>query len=188
LLLEVIDSDPNNAAAHSEMGLLRRVQNRLTEARMEFERAISLGANNELLHGQLGWTLLFLGHPDAGLAESEKNLWLSPRDPTMWGTYLIMGWCHLLSNQVDQAIELLIKSRAANPRPWVTHLGLAAALGLNGELEGAKAALASSLNLNPEVDSLARFRAYRPWGNPQYWALFEKTAAAGVRQAGFPDE
>ena len=49
-------------------------------------------------------------------------------------------------------------------------------------------ALAASFNLNPEVDSLARFRAYRPWGNPQYWELFEKTAAAGVRQAGFPDE
>src|SRR5262249_14700212 len=41
LLLEAIDSDPNNAAAHSEMGLLRRVQNRLTESRIEFERAIS---------------------------------------------------------------------------------------------------------------------------------------------------
>jgi hypothetical protein len=45
-----------------------------------------------------------------------------------------------------------------------------------------------SLKLNPQVDSLARFRAYRPWGSPQYWALFEKTAAAGVRQAGFRDE
>jgi hypothetical protein len=66
--------------------------------------------------------------------------------------------------------------------------GLAGALGLNGDLDGAKASLAASLNLNPEVDSLARFRAYRPWGSPQYWALFEKTAAAGVRQAGFPDE
>jgi tetratricopeptide (TPR) repeat protein len=44
LLLEAIDSDPNDAAAHPEIGLLRRVQNRLTESRIEFERAISLGA------------------------------------------------------------------------------------------------------------------------------------------------
>jgi TolB-like protein len=188
LLLEAIDSDPNNVAAHTQMGCLRRVQNRLTEARIKFERAISLGANDEFVHGQLGWTLLFLGHPDAGLTESEKNLWLSPRDPTIWGTYLIMAWCQLLLNRVDRAIDLLIKSRAANQRPWVTHFGLAAALGLNGDLEGANAALTESLKLNPEVNSLARFRAYRPWGNPQYWALFEKTAAAGVRQAGFPDE
>jgi len=86
------------------------------------------------------------------------------------------------------AIELLIKSRAANPRPWVTHFVFAAAMGLKGDLDEAKAALARSLKLNPEVDSLARLRARRPWGSPQYWALFEKTAAAGLRQAGFPEE
>jgi len=188
LLLEAIDSDPNNSAAHSNMGLLRRVQNRLTEARIEFEAAISLSANDAYTHGQLAWTLLFLGQPGAGLLQAEKILRLSPKDPSIWGAYLILGWCRLLLSQIDPAIDLLIKSRAANPRPWVAHFGLAGALGLNGELDGAKAALAASLNLNPEVDSLARFRAYRPWGNPQHWALFEKTAAAGVRQAGFPDQ
>jgi adenylate cyclase len=170
------------------MGLLRRVQNRLTEARIEFEVAISLGANDNYTHGQLAWTLLFLGQPRAGLVRAEKILRLSPRDPSIWGAYLILGWCQLLLNQGELVIEQLIKSRAANPRPWVTHFGLSGALGLIDDLEGAKAALAESLKLNPEVDSLARFRAYRPWGSPQYWALFEKTAAAGVRQAGFPDE
>ena len=187
-LLEAIESDPNNSAAHSNMGLLRRVQNRLTEARIEFEVAISLGANDNYTHGQLAWTLLFLGQPRAGLVRAEKILRLSPRDPSIWGAYLILGWCQLLLNQGELVIEQLIKSRAANPRPWVTHFGLSGALGLIDDLEGAKAALAESLKLNPEVDSLARFRAYRPWGSPQYWALFEKTAAAGVRQAGFPDE
>jgi TolB-like protein/DNA-binding winged helix-turn-helix (wHTH) protein/Flp pilus assembly protein TadD len=188
LLLDAIESDPNNSAAHSNMGLLRRVQIRLTEARIEFEVAISLGANDNYTHGQLAWTLLFLGQPRAGLVRAEKILRLSPRDPSIWGAYLILGWCQLLLNEGELATELLIKSRAANPRPWVTHFGLAAALALIGDLEGAKAALAESLQLNPEVDSLARFRAYRPWGNPQYWALFEKTAATGTRQAGFPDQ
>jgi adenylate cyclase len=188
LLREAIETDPTNTTAHSSMGQFCRLQNRLTEARIEFETAISLGANDEFTHGQLAWTLLFLGQPRAGLAQSERTLRLSPRDPTIWGTYLILGWCQLLLDEVELAIELLIKSRAASPRPWVTHFGLAAALGLIGDLEGAKAALAESLKLNPEVDSLARFRGYRPWGNPQYWALFEKTAAAGVRQAGFPDQ
>jgi TolB-like protein/class 3 adenylate cyclase len=188
LLLEAIEHDPNNLAAHSTMGALRRVQNRLTEARIEFETAISLGANDEFTHGQLAWTLLFLGQPRAGLLQAEKILWLSPRDPTIWGAYLILGWCQLLLSQIDPAIDLLIKSRAANARSWVTHFGLAAALGLKGDLDGAKAALAESLKLNQEVDSLARFRAYRPWGNPAYWQLYEKTAAAGLRRAGFPDE
>jgi adenylate cyclase len=110
------------------------------------------------------------------------------RDPSIWGAYLILGWCQLLLSQIDLAIELLIKSRAANPRPWVTHFGLAGALGLSGDLDGSKAALEEALKLNPEVSSLARFRAYRPWGNSECWALFEQTAATGLRRAGLPDE
>jgi hypothetical protein len=91
-------------------------------------------------------------------------------------------------NQVGPAIDLLIKSRAANPRPWFTHFAVAAATGLKGDLDEAKGAIGESLTLNPEVDSLVRFRARRPWGNSRYWDLFEKTAAAGLRRAGLPDE
>jgi TolB-like protein/Tfp pilus assembly protein PilF len=188
LLLEVLERHTRLSPAHLTMGMLRRVQNRLTEARVEFETAIALGAHDEFAHGQLGWTLLFLGLPEAGLIEGEKALRLSLHGPDRWGTYLQLGWCHLLSNGVEPAIDLLIKSRAANPRPWVTHFGLAAALALNDDLDGAKAALAESLKLNPEVNSLARFRAYRPWGNPQYWTLYGQSAAVGLRRTGFPNE
>jgi adenylate cyclase len=187
LLREAIESDPNNWMARATMGQLRRLQNRLTESRIEFETAIAFGAN-EHFTGLLAWTLLLLGQPDAGLARGERTLRLNPRDQNLWGTYSVLGWCRLLLNQADLAIELLIKSRAANPRPWVTHFGLAGALGLKGDLDGAKTAIAELLNVKPEVNSLARFRAYRPWGNPEYWTLYEKTAAAGLRRAGFPDE
>jgi len=44
------------------------------------------------------------------------------------------------------------------------------------------------LELNPKAGSLARCRTLRPWGNPQYWTLFEQTAAVGLRRAGFPDQ
>jgi len=68
------------------------------------------------------------------------------------------------------------------------HLSLAGALGLMGDLDDAKAAVAEAIKLRPEVNSLARIRAQFPWGNPQFWSLFENTVAAGLRRAGFPDE
>jgi adenylate cyclase len=188
LLLEAIESDPNRSIARSSMGQLRRVQNRLAESRIEYETAITLDPNDDFAHVQLGWTLLFLGRPSAAIAEGDGAVRLSPRDPQMWGKYLQLGWCQLLSNQPGAAIDLFIKSRAANPRTWVTHFGLAGALGLKGDIDGAKTALAALLKIKPEVNSLARFRDFRPWGNPQYWALYEKTAAAGLRRAGFPDK
>ena len=106
----------------------------------------------------------------------------------MWGTYLIMGWCQLLLNRVDQAIDLLIKSRAANPRPWVTHFGLAAALGLKGDLDGATAALSEFAEAQSSGQLACPIPCLPALGNLQYWELFEKTAAAGLRRVGFPDE
>jgi hypothetical protein len=54
----------------------------------------------------------------------------------------------LLLNQADPAIELLIKSRAANPWQWVTHFGLAGALGLKGDTMGRRRRLPSRSRSN----------------------------------------
>jgi adenylate cyclase len=66
-------------------------------------------------------------------------------------------------------------------------LGLAAALGLRGDIDEAKAALAESLKLKPEFNSFARLRARWPQVNPEYDALCEKTFGVGLRRAGLPD-
>lgn len=97
--------------------------------------------------------------------------------------------CQLLLGHADQAIELLTKARAANPRVWINHFVLAGALGVRGDLNEAKASLAESLKLKPEINSLTAFRTHRPSdSNPQFTALAEKTLYAGLRNAGFPEE
>jgi len=67
---------------------------------------------------------------------------------------------------------------------------LAAALGLRGDIDEAKAALAESLKLRPEWNSLAQLSAnVSNWNaSPQYAALREKTVDGGLRRAGFPEE
>jgi len=66
---------------------------------------------------------------------------------------------------------------------------LAAALGCNADLDGSRGELTEAIELKPEVDSLAQWRACQPSiGVPQYWALCEKTLNAGLRRAGFPEE
>jgi adenylate cyclase len=62
-------------------------------------------------------------------------------------------------------------------------------LGLRGDLDEARAALAESPKLKPAMNSLARRRADVPWiANPPYWALQAKTLNVRLRRAGFPDE
>jgi tetratricopeptide (TPR) repeat protein len=90
---------------------------------------------------------------------------------------------------IDQAIGLLQKARAANPRFWWVHIWLAGALGLRGDLDGARVELAEALRLKPNLNSLAAWAADRPWEtNPQLAALAEKNLYIGLRRAGFPDK
>jgi TolB-like protein len=83
LLLEALECDPNRATAHYSMGMLRRVQNRLTEARIEFETTIALDRNHARAFFRLGQTLTYLGRPEAGILQIDKAIRLNPRDPNV---------------------------------------------------------------------------------------------------------
>ena len=133
-----------------------------------------------------------MGELGDAIALGEKSLRLSPRDPNISYRYMLLGYCQLVSNHVDEAIDLLIKGRTANPRDWLFSFGLAGALALKGDLDAAKSALAESLKLRPEVNSLAQWQAWVPWtsktNSPRYWALEDKTLGEGLRRIGFPAE
>jgi Tfp pilus assembly protein PilF len=190
LLLEAIDGGVSNrAAAHFTLGVLRQMQNRLSDARAEFETTISFDPNDIRTYLHLGETLLYLGQPEAGIPPLEQAIRLRPNDPNTAITYWALATCQLLSGRVDQAIDLLQTARAANPRLWVPYFYLAGAYGLQGNLEAARSALADSIRLKPAIKSLARMRTENVWlSNPQYWALQEKTLNVGLHQAGLPDQ
>jgi adenylate cyclase len=188
-LVESFERDANRSTAHRAMGHLRRSQNRLTESRIELETAIALDRNDARAFFQLGVTLMYLGRPEAAISQLEKAMRLNPRDPNVAQYYWGLGACHLLLGRVDEAIDPLRKACVANPWHHYPPLHLAGALGLRGDLDEARAALAESIRLQPEINSLARWRSSRPYlNNPQYQALLEKTFYVGLRRAGFPDE
>jgi adenylate cyclase len=189
LLLEALERDTNRPSAHYAFGMLRRVQNRLDEARMEFETTIALDRNHARAFFRLGQTLNFLGDLEAGISYIEKSIRLNPRDPNIARPYAILGTGHFLLGRVDRGIDLLRQARVANPRFWWLHLLLAGALGFKGDVDGARSALAEAVRLKPEVNSLAKYHAQMPWvTNPRYMRLAEPTLHVGLRRAGFPDE
>jgi len=188
LLLEALDRDAHRCMAHAAMGLLRRLQNRHSESRVELEIAIALDPNNSFAVRQMGQTLMFLGHPEAAVPYLEKAIRLSPRDPNLYTAYFFLGWCHLFLDHIDKGIEFLRKAAAENRQIWFLPFTLAAGLGLRGDIDEAKAALAESLRLKPEMNSVARCRAVPGKENPRFLALMEKTVYAGLRLAGMPEE
>jgi adenylate cyclase len=189
LALEALDRDPNRSMAHYAIGFLRFGQLRSAEAQLEFRKSIALDPNNAFAFNMLGQSLRYFGEPEAAIPYTEKAIKLSPLDPNIGVFYLGLGVSHLLLGHVNEAVEWLLKARQANPRLYHIHLELAGALGLKGDLDGARAAIAEAIKLKPEVTSLARWRAVQPLiANPAGWALREKTVNVGLRRAGFPDE
>ena len=192
LLAAVLDkgdvSKHHEAAARFTLGVLRQMQNRLSEAENEFAAAISLDPDNARVYLHLGQTRLFLGHPEAAIPPLEQAIRLGPDDRKDAITYWVLGTCQLLLGRVDQAIDLLQTARAADTRSWVPYFYLAGAYGLRGDLDRARSALAESMRLKPAIKSLDRMRVENAWlSNAQYWALQEKTLNLGLRRAGLPD-
>jgi tetratricopeptide (TPR) repeat protein len=98
------------------MGFLRFIQDRLTEAQVEFETAIGLDRNHSLAHYRLGLTLMYLGQPEAGIPHIEKAMRLNPAYPNIAWYYWGLGACHFLLGHIDQSIDLLRKAHAVNPQ------------------------------------------------------------------------
>jgi Flp pilus assembly protein TadD len=72
LLSEVFSRVTNQSMAHQAMAMLRRSQNRLIEARVEAQRAVTLDrVNSSALH-ELGLVYMYLGQPSAGITYLEK--------------------------------------------------------------------------------------------------------------------
>jgi TolB-like protein/Tfp pilus assembly protein PilF len=188
-LADALQRDPNRSQLHATIALLRRLQNRLAESRIEWERTIALDPNNAVAYGQLGVTLIYLGEPASAIPLEEKRLRLNPNDPNIALAYWSLGLAHLLLGHLDDAIDFLTKARAANPRIFYIHLDIAAAMALKGYLDDAHAALAEAIRLRPAINSIARQRARSAYtNNPAYRALAEKTVDVGLRLAGMPEE
>jgi len=189
LLNELLARDPNRSQLQAMIALLRRVQNRLPESRIGWERAIELDPNNAAAYGQLGVTLIYLGDPAAAIPLEEKRIRLNPNDPNIALAYWAIGLAHLVQDHLAEAIDWLTKAHAANPRVYYIDLDLAAALALQGDLAGGREALAASLKLKPEINSMKRQLARWAYtNNPAYRALAEKTIDVGLRKAGMPEE
>jgi len=189
MLREALEREMNDSVADLAMGMLRRIQNRLNDSQIELKTAIALDRNNARAFQQLGVTLMCLGEPEDAIPQIERAIRLNPHDPNIASYYWALGSAELVSSRMDDALSLLSKARAANPRLYFIHLWLAGSLALKGDPGAARSAVAASLELRPEVSSLARWRAENPfYTNPRFTALADKTVYAGLRQAGFPDQ
>jgi predicted Zn-dependent protease len=123
-------------------------------------------------------------------AETETHILeafrLSPRDIQRNRWMRFVGAAKLQLGEDTEAVAWLRRSIEANRNHPITHFVLAAALGLLGVLDEARAAAKAGLALNPGF-TIRRFRAIaQSSDNPAFLAGLERICE-GMRVAGVPE-
>jgi TolB-like protein/class 3 adenylate cyclase/Tfp pilus assembly protein PilF len=176
---------PENANAHTQLGLTRIYCNRAEQGVAECERALALDRNSAAAHAWIGLAKLYGGRNEEAEAHILEALRISPRD-TQSGIWTgIVGAAKLTSGREEEAVVWLSRSIELNSSNPNFHLFLAAALARLGRVQDARKAARAGIELNPSF-TIARFRSMAFSDNPAYLAgrerLYEGLRLAGVRE------
>jgi adenylate cyclase len=181
---------PHNLLGHYAKAQVLRARGQYSEAIPEYETVLAINRNWVGAIAQLGQCKLFTGSIEETIPLLLRAIRVSPRDGQIANWYWRIGVVHLLQSRLDEAIFWFEKARSANVGHPVSHIFLASAHSLKGEIERAATELAEARRLSGDerYSNIARVRADRNWGVPKIRALFEATYFAGLRKAGMPEE
>jgi len=191
LIAQALAISPGDPLAHITKGLLLRHERRCSEAVPEFEIVLGANRNDAGALSQLGICKFLSGGSDQeAISLTEQAIRLNPRGDFVWWRYTWIGFVHLLQSRIDEAIAWLEKGRSAQPKANPPHWFLAAAYGLKGDLERARAELAEAQRLtgSDRYSSVARTRANGDLYTPALRDRWETTYFPGIRAAGLPEE
>jgi adenylate cyclase len=189
LISQALAGSPNRILAHLARGQLLRAHGRCQDAIPEFESVIASNRNLAGAFFSLGLCKIVAGSIEEAIPLEEQAIRLSPRDPYVFNRYFVIGEAHLLQSRTDEAIIWLEKARTGNPGSPYSHLWLASAYALRGDLERARTALLESRRLfgGNALSSIAAMKAGAAWASAVP-TLYDETFFAGLRKAGMPEE
>ena len=170
--------DGQDPWAHLALGYLAFTARRTEASVREFHRALELNPNFATALGYLGWALAFDGQSAPAIGYFEQALRMSPHDPLKAFFYSGTGVAHYYARRYDDAVEWANKAIFERPGFTAAHRILCASLAQAGQIENARAALATLRELQPNI-SIAWIEHHVP-----YTARAMPHFLEGMRKAG----
>ncbi|GIQ71649.1 adenylate/guanylate cyclase domain-containing protein [Bradyrhizobium sp. RD5-C2] len=184
-VMKALSLAPDHAAAHFVFSSICIFTNRAAEGIAECEHALLLDRNLAAAHSAIGLAKFFLGQSAETEGHILEALRLSPRDLRAYQWMHFVAASKLQLGADAEAVAWLRRSIEANRNFPPSYFTLAAALGLLGATDEARAAVKTALALNPGY-TIRRVRAYKFSDNPSYIAGRERFCD-GLRLAGVPE-
>lgn len=133
--IRAVELDKGLAEAHTSLGVIKLVYDRdLVGAERELKLAIRLNPKYAHAHDGYAHCLLEMGQIEESLAECKLALKLEPLDLEI---NQHLGWCYLLAQDVDRAIEQLHKTLELGPDFYRARILLGIAYGRKKEFSEA---------------------------------------------------
>jgi adenylate cyclase len=168
----------DNAWAYGVKSIYLNISRRPNDALRVANAGLALDPNNALLFAWRSSAETYLGQFEQAKSDVQQAMRLSPRDPRIGHWYNLMADAELGLGHFDATIDEANKAIDGGWRNWYSYLNLAAAHALKGDMDQAKAPLAESRRLNPQL-SVKWLTARKPILQPAFDAL---------RRAGLPEE
>jgi TolB-like protein len=184
--IKVLSIAPDHDMAHFLLGALYIFTNRAAQGIAECERALELNPNFADAISARGLAKLFMGRAAETEGHIREALRLSPRDTFAYWWTACVGRAKIQLGADAEAVDWLRRSIEANRNFPLVHFQLAAALGLLGAPDEARAAATAGFALDAGF-TIRRYRiAAKSSDNPAYLAGIERVCE-GMRLAGVPE-
>ena len=172
-----------NADALSAAGLsLAYIAGEVDEGAVLLERALALNPNLAWAWYFSGWVKVYLGDPEAAIANTARAMRLSPHDIHIFNMQTVVAYAHLLSGRFNDAIawaEMALRGRSGHASALRV---MAASSALSGRPEQARKAMTRLREVNPAL-RLSNVSEYIPLRRAEDLRLLTE----GLRQAGLPE-
>jgi len=145
-LKKALEINPNDPAAHSNLGVVYGDKGMLDEAIVEHEKAIEANPNYAEAHGNLGIAYAEKGMLDEAITELRKTVELGPSDVK---AHYNLGVVYGEKGMLDQAIVELRKTLDIDPNYPEAHYMLGLAYDHKGMYGESIAELTAALEANP---------------------------------------
>ena len=168
---------------HLVLGLGHARRRRPEPAASHITKSVELNPNFALGHAGLGYALACGGQPERGLQSLEVAERLSPRDPFLAIYAPTARYMALFAlGQYEETIAVCRSTAARYPHHAGAWRLMTVSLGLLGRIDEARAALAHTLTLQPDLSS-AHVAINTVYADPSDRARF----LLGLRNAGLED-
>lgn len=122
--LAVLQRQPQLVRVNSDLAQLYLVQEKFAEARKYFAKAVALGSNDALVHGQLGYLNMKQYGPFSAISSYQAAMALEP-DSQQWQQGLLAALTQANMYEAAQAlIKELLAKRPGEAVLWLNHAAL----------------------------------------------------------------